>query len=320
MNAVFIYSARFPETAGSIVLQALIPARHLGAKALYFGGALDAASFLDQHMPDVLIFTKLYDENTLRLAVEAKRRGVAVIGVICDLHLTDQIGRANKQLSEIADELVVPTEYLASLLQKHYARPVGVLEEPIQFPRMEPKFSPADSELAILWCGSPNNHDTLGPGIQNLSRYRDRRITLIVVSGKMPPDWTALSKVSSSIKMIFLPWELMTQFDMMQLSDIVFLPSLESEEKRAKSHDRLVEAINAGRLAVAHPLPQYQELSEYCLCTQDYAGAIANALKNRPAMIERIRRGQDYIDGRFAAEVVAAKWQTLFNRIRPESL
>ena len=108
MNAVFIYSARFPETAGSIVLQALIPARHLGAKALYFGGALDAASFLDQHMPDVLIFTKLYDENTLRLAVEAKRRGVAVIGVICDLHLTDQIGRANKQLSEIADELVVP--------------------------------------------------------------------------------------------------------------------------------------------------------------------------------------------------------------------
>ena len=310
MHPVFVYFTPFPEATGSVQLQALIPARHLGAKALYFGPDTDATSFLDQHKPDALIFTKLFTDSALTLAAEAKKRGIRLLGVFCDLHLTDQMGWRNAQLGEIADEIVVPTEYLAEILRKHLARRVIVIEEPIQLPRHAPQFSPT-SELRIVWCGSPNNHDTLAPGIQELAHFRGRKISLVIVSGEMPVNLAALSTISGDITIGFMPWSLMIQREMTQLADMVFLPSFDSEEKKAKSHDRLVEAINAGRIALAYPLPQYQELADYCICSDDYASGIEAALADPEGLIKKIQRGQEYIDSRFSPEVNAIKWQNL---------
>ena len=67
-KTIFIYNVPIPEMAGSVPLQALIPARHIGAKALYFGGQMDANAFLDKHSPTVLIVTKMFGEPPLVLA------------------------------------------------------------------------------------------------------------------------------------------------------------------------------------------------------------------------------------------------------------
>ena len=65
---IFIYNIEPPEMAGSVSLQALIPARHIGAKALYFGRDMDPEPFLDRHEPKILIITKMYKDAPLKLA------------------------------------------------------------------------------------------------------------------------------------------------------------------------------------------------------------------------------------------------------------
>jgi hypothetical protein len=94
---------------------------------------------------------------------------------------------------------------------------------------------------------------------------------------------------------------------------LVFIPSKDDPSKHAKGQARLVAAIQAGRVAVAHPLPQYEELSAFCYCTRDYAQGVEKALAEPPAALARLVAGQREIDARFSQEAVAAKWITLIN-------
>jgi glycosyltransferase involved in cell wall biosynthesis len=117
--------------------------------------------------------------------------------------------------------------------------------------------------------------------------------------------------------MSYVPWSPEMQFNLMQMCDFMFLPSLDTDEKKSKGHDRLVEAINAGRIAIAHPLPQYQELAEYCYCGADYAASIDQALSHPADVLQKLGKGQTYIDTRFSPEVIAGKWREHIDQLVP---
>ncbi len=110
-------------------------------------------------------------------------------------------------------------------------------------------------------------------------------------------------------------WSLQAQYDAMQWCDFVFLPGLDDPGKQVKGHNRLVEAINAGRLALVHPQPQYRELGDYCWCSNDYSAGINWALAHPDRVLSRLVRGQEYIDTRFAPEVIAARWRSEIERV-----
>jgi hypothetical protein len=307
-EAVFVYTTSFPEVMGSVQLQALIPARHLGAKALYFGPGDSPDRFLHAHKPDVLIFTKLFHADALLLAEAAKAKGVKIIGVFCDLHLDDQVGQRNRRLSKIADKILVPTKFLRDLVAKGLNREVEVLEEPIRYPRQDIRFSPG-STLKLLWCGHANNHDTLEAGIRNLTSYTKRPLGLMITSNQGLNMEALVAAGNRKISLSYAPWSPEMQFNLTRMCDFIFIPSFDTDEKKSKGHDRLVEAINGGRIAIAHPLPQYQELAEYCYCGADYAAGIDQALSDPAGVLQKLGKGQAYIDKRFSPEVIAGKWQ-----------
>lgn len=311
---VFIYSAPFPEVIGSVQLQAFIPARHLGAKALYFGPTNNPNEFLDCHRPDVLIFTKIFDPSNISLATTARSRGIKIVGSFCDLHLADELGQRNKRLSAVADAIVAPTEYLAAKLREHLRREITVIEEPLRYPRQPVRFEPG-TPLRIIWHGHSDNHDTLPSGITKLAAYRERPITLMILSN-IPPRMDELAKLASGMPINFYPWSPGIQYEFTTACDMVFLPSLDTDSKKAKGHDRLAEAINAGRLAIAHPLPPYRELEQYCCCSDDYAASVRIALANPDRVREMLAQGQTYIDTRFAPEIVAEKWRALLTCLK----
>ena len=45
-DAIFIYNSPIPDVIASIRLVALIPARHIGLRVLYFGAGMDASEYL----------------------------------------------------------------------------------------------------------------------------------------------------------------------------------------------------------------------------------------------------------------------------------
>ena len=171
--------------------------------------------------------------------------------------------------------------------------------------------------LKVVWYGRATNFDTLIPGIRKLARYRDRPIHILIISNMRPPIEKIFEHSSSpsGIRVDYDTWSLEAQYDAMQWCDFVFVPSLDTPNKAVKGHSRLVEAINAGRLVLAYPLPQYKELSEYCWCSDDFGAGIRWALSNPDQVLSRIARGQEYIDTRFAPKVVAARWRAEIERV-----
>jgi hypothetical protein len=121
------------------------------------------------------------------------------------------------------------------------------------------------------------------------------------------------------ISLSFVLWSPEMQYALMQACDMVFLPSLDTDAKKSKGHDRLVEAINAGRWAIAHPLPQYREMKDYCYCGIDYAAGIEQAIADPQRVVRKLRDGQSYVDTRFAPDVIASKWEAIIDELVPAS-
>jgi hypothetical protein len=310
-RVVYVYNTQLPEVMASVRLVALVPARYLGCRALFFGPGMDANAFLERHRPNVLVFTKAVDDSIVTLARAAVSRGVAVITTLCDLHFSGEHGRRNKELCDLSRSIVVQTAPMAAEVQRQFGRTCVIIEEALEYPRLEPRFSPK-WPLRVLWYGESTNYDTLFASLPALATARIGPIELTLVSNAIPDFASAGISRLTDITLKFVPWSQMIQFQQTSECDLVFIPSIDSPKKQVKGHNRLVEAINGGRLAIVHPLPQYLELADYCLCSADYAASIRAALANPAAVLKRIESGQRYIDGRFSQEVVAEKWRKLF--------
>jgi hypothetical protein len=95
----------------------------------------------------------------------------------------------------------------------------------------------------------------------------------------------------------------------MERSDFVWLPQDTRESWAAvRSHNRLVSAIRAGRFALAAPIPSYQELAPYAWVGDSLADGLKWALANPEQAVERVRKGQAYVDQRFSPEVIGRRW------------
>jgi len=269
---------------------------------------MDPEPFLDRHAPKVLILTKVFDDGPLTLAVAAARRGIRIIAVYCDLHAGSESAIRNAALNQMADRIVAPTRAGALIVQEQLGRPCEIIEEPAENLAGTPLFAPR-VPLRMVWCGHASNHDTLPHGLEMLARC-SKPISLRIVSG-LPPDIGALKRIAPNIDMTFLPWSPLIQFDAIAQSDVAFIPSHDRLDKFAKGQARLISAIQAGRVAVVHPLPQYQELAEYCFCDRDYLAALEAALADPELALQRVIAGQRYIAGRFAPGVCADKWSAL---------
>jgi hypothetical protein len=318
-HVVYVYNTQLPEVMASVRLVALVPARYLGCRALFFGPGMDANAFLEKHRPGVLVFTKAVDDSVLTLARAAASRGVVIIVTLCDLHFAGLHGRRNKELCKLSRFIVVQTAPMAAEVQRHFGKSCVIIEEALEYPRMEPRFSPK-WPLEVLWYGESTNYDTLFASLPALAAGRIGPIVLTLVSNAVPDFARAGISQLPDITLKFAPWSQMIQFQKTSECDLVFIPSIDSPRKRVKGHNRLVEAINGGRLAIAHPLPQYLELGEYCFCGADYVASIRAALANPAAALKRIENGQRYIDGRFSQEVVAEKWRKLLEAVEDAPL
>jgi hypothetical protein len=230
-SAVYILNTPLPDAIASIRVGALIPARQIGLRALYFGPKMDPVVFLDRHRPSTLILTKAFDHSVVDLAHAAASRDIAVITTLCDLHFAGEKGQRNRQLCAMSKAVVVQTKPMADEVMRQFGMHCTIIEEAIEYPR-EPS-----------------------------------------------------------------------------------VPSAETPDKIVKGHNRVIEAINAGRVAITYPVPQYRELADYSFCDADYGASIRAARADPDAALMKLERGQHYIDTRFAADVVADKWRRLLERL-----
>jgi hypothetical protein len=294
----------------SIRYMATIPARELGEDVVAFSaGQTTPDAFLDRYRPRVIILNKAFTFDLVQLAEAAKARGIKVLCIFCDWHFDKPQNRA---LSQLADKIIVQTATMASAVAHQFGREAVLIEEAYEEPRGAPRFVPG-KKIRAVWYGSSGNLDTLSTGLRQLAAIKGRRISLTLVTDAAPdqvaPMLHGMPEPNSEIRVEMFPWSLEKQWRVTRSADVILLPSSPDKEKIVKGHNRLVQAIHAGRLALAYPLPQYLELGDYCWCGEDMADGFNWALANRQDVRRRLVDGQAYIDTRFSPKAVAARWR-----------
>jgi hypothetical protein len=267
------------------------------------------------------------------------RRSQVVFG-IADDHFDDATFSAFYR-EALPDCLAVTTvsETLARGARAFTSRPVFVAPEPTEGSRGAPqaiaarKLSPPLAWLArrvglsldywrvrLLWFGYPQNLPpllALIPALEALAREFPLLLTLVTTP---VPDLPRQTGEESRLRVQFIPWSPFIVNGVIGSSDVVLIPSdYRNPVKQAKSPNRLVAGLHAGRFVVAHPLPAYVPYGEFAWLGEDLCRGIDWAIRHPREVVERIARGQAFIDERHSPEVVARFWLDVFEGNRGQT-
>lgn len=225
------------------------------------------------------------------------------------------------------------SEGLAATLRTFTSRPVRIAPEPSEGERGAPQaFLPRKPpgplawlarriglpndlwRVRLLWFGYPANLPPLIellPGLEALARRHPLLLTLVTspiaeLNALLTPERT---RESSPMRIHFLPWHPLVMPSVIASNDIVLIPSAYRDPvKQAKSPNRLVAGLHGGRFVVAHPLPAYAPYAAYSWIGEDLCEGVRWAIEHPREVVERIARGQEYVDQKHSAEAVARFW------------
>jgi hypothetical protein len=224
---------------------------------------------------------------------------------------TGELSDYQRQLLS-ACPITVPCEALAARLRPLAKHGVHVIEDPFEGPHGSPRLPTGDAVVRVCWFGNaqPAQLDALE---RALMRLQGRAVTFEAVTNPAAAGFFAalgerLSRAHPGFRLRFTPWSQAATWQALHDCHIVLLPQDPSPWGLVKSHNRLVEALRAGRFAIASPIPSYSELAAYAWVADDPAAGMAWALDHTSEALERVRLGQEHLVQRFSPAAVARKW------------
>ena len=164
--------------------------------------------------------------------------------------------------------------------------------------------------IRLLWYGYPQNLPPLLellPALEELARRHP--LLLTYVSSAVAPLEERYTQEESRLRVQFVPWSPLVLDSALAATDFVLIPT--DMKKPGKSPNRLVAALHGGRFPIAHPLPAYAPYAAFCWVGANLCDGLRWAIANPRKVVERIARGQAYIDARHSPEAVARFWLNL---------
>ena len=290
----------------------------------------DAAAdgrFTDWSAVAVAVLPKFYfdvpPDPWYQACVSAKQAGCALVIDICDYPFakSPQVQTFYSRVLNICDAVVVNSERMGELMAPHVLQPPVVIDDAILGTARNPEFAPA-GRLRLLWFGHRINLQYLDAWLESLVRFaREMPCRLTVMTEGGVGVEQAMQQVEArfgpAVEARFVQWSLEAMAGAMRRTDLVLIPSDPSDSLKAGvSANRIAETLSAGRLAIASPMPSYQAFADSAWLGQDVVAGIRWALANRIEVRARIRRGQELLAQRYAADRVGARWLELFEKLR----
>jgi hypothetical protein len=214
-------------------------------------------------------------------------------------------------------DIVVPCAALQARFAAEARGSVTVVEDPYESPVARPPRTAASDPVRLCWfgtLGSPNI-EMVAAKLEQLARgLRDTALQLEMVThrarGGMVQELAArLARAHPAFEVRFTEWSLKSTWAAIERCDFVVLPQDHTDAAgRVKSHNRLVESIRGGRLAIASPIPSYQELSDFAWVGEDLAAGMRWAIEHADEALQRVAEGQRAVEQRFSPVAIGAKW------------
>lgn len=262
---------------------------------------------------DTVVISKVFTDFALKLASDAKARGAQVVVDFCDNFLTHkQRGPLQHSLLKLADKVIASTKEMADALVSAGRHANAIISDPVELSKGLIKFKPKTT-LQLLWFGHAVNIDTLIQFSPKLTEYaKTQKLELTVVTN-LPNGLDDLDKISPlGLNVKYIPWSIDATQKAISACDIVVIPTISSEIKKAKSPNRLLEPLWAGRMVVAGTLPAYCEFEDSAWVGKDLIEGINWCLANPENVINRIATAQKKIEENFSVSAIANRWHEVF--------
>jgi hypothetical protein len=218
----------------------------------------------------------------------------------------------------------------AQALASHTRLPVLEIPDPYDGPGGTPRAPNLDTErrtligrflkrfddprqVGVLWFGHLASLPALGQVMKSLEHLGGQWPLELHCVTSPHPSIVELCEDIARLRLPgftarFTPWTREATWRALESCDIVLLPAELDERGRVKSANRLVEALRAGRIAVAHPLPAYLELQDFAWVGAALDDGIRAVLADPVAAQQRAREGQRHVEEKFSAHSIAQRW------------
>jgi len=269
--------------------------------------------------------------SIIALAARAKARGVRIIADVCDDRFDHPLlGAYWRELVGMVDHVVAGSDEMADVARRRTRSRVTTIADPVEGARGTPFFAPPRRRwlerfrtvrarpLRLLWYGHQSNLDEVTEFLPRLAAWANsqKSVDSIAFAVMCAPGHGAEEFVAhygagprGTPQIAFLPWSTAAQAQALRECDMVVIPAtLDRAEKRAKSANRLTEAVWAGRLVLAHPVPSYLEFRDCASIGEDLTGNLSAVLKRPAWVLPALKAGQEIIGRRYSPEAIGQLW------------
>ncbi len=221
-----------------------------------------------------------------------------------------------RRLGELCT-LVVPCAALRDAVTPIARRGIEVIEDPYEATGARPVRTRPTGTLALCWFGNlgPSNAAGLREALVALARDAgegDCRLELVAAEQSRPLGMeiaAAITAAQPAWSVGYTAWSPVAVEDAIARSDFVVLPQEhDTPWGRVKSHNRLVQSIRCGRLAIASPIPSYLELAGYAWVGKPLGAGLRWALAHPDDAAARVARGQAHVAEHFSPAAIGLKW------------
>jgi hypothetical protein len=286
-----------------------------------------------------VVFSKLYDPASQRLAEKLKSRGAKVVLDVCDNHFYnpfrlpqyDRVRADLLRMIALADVVVSSTRPLADVIVQEGSLPdrPTVIGDPIEeLPRLddEPKSgsrreSPSDAPRRnpalprLVWYGNHGSPNAPG-GMLDLLRVAD---TLERINRKYAFELVVLSNsrqkyhehvASLPIRSVYREWRYDTFRSELEAAAATIIPVGLNPFTVCKSNNRLVLALHHGIPVVADSIPSYDEFGAFSFLN-DWERGLEAIFERRPEVGEKTEAGMQYVNENWSLEKISDQWRQL---------
>ncbi|EAU71057.1 hypothetical protein BL107_05989 [Synechococcus sp. BL107] len=257
-------------------------------------------------------------------ALTLKRRGSKLMLIYSD-HVASSNspdGELYKNLIYLSDHIVTPSKKLKTLAHGATSNKpsISIIEDPCLLAKKEFQTFKSDEKVKIIWFGNFKNLEYLlniADSLLNVS-IRSILFELTILTSdigikkageifrhlNIPKNWT--------VRLVL--WNIHDQPQQLEKellrANISLLPSDPSDPTKAGvSHNRLVDSIQSGCIALASPIESYQELSKVCLIGNNFPAMLTYAINNNARLCSKYSKLRPEALERFDANLNILKWE-----------
>lgn len=223
----------------------------------------------------------------------------AFIFDVCDDWFKDaKLGPFYRKMCGKAALVTCNSDVMRFRIHQETGRAAMVIPDAYETPEKAPSWG-----TGLFWYGNTINLPDFFRGVKKLQGLN---VPLGCVSRHDP-------HLSDEVKQLIIPWSPTAVEKGLAGCAVVIIPTGVSA---AKSGNRLIEAVRAGKFVVAEPLPAYEEFADL-MWVGDLREGVEWALGNEKDCLRRVKRCQSYIRKRYSMESIGPKWLEAVKKAYP---